>query len=457
MKRSRVSYYVNEFSTVRQFFELGNLSTRDGLEIRNFQLSSIWIEKRKKGVLTKFVIKDAMREQHAPIFTQVMRFLPQRQFQRIVERHGGNANARSFSCWDQFLCMAFAQLTYRESLRDIEATLRSIGMKLYHLGIRGRVSRSTLSDANNNRNAKIFEEFAQLVIAQAQKLYCNEKFSVEIKNAAYCLDASVVDLCLSLCPWAKFGNSGKAGIKLHTLLDLRGNIPSLVIITPRKTYETTVFGNMLFEPGAFYIMDRGYFDWSKLYRVTTQSAFFVIRSRKDLSFRRQYSRSIVKGTGVLSDHIGLPAAGKGQRMAARSDKKYPQSVRRIRYRDSDSGRTFTYLTNNHNLPARTIADLYRARWRIELFFKWIKQHLRIKKFYGTSENAVKIQIYIAITTYVLIAIAKKTLSLPHDLHTVLQVLSVTCIEKTPILSAFSDQSFRMDEPTTQIQLDLLGF
>ncbi len=398
-----------------------------------------------------------MSEQYAPIFTQLMRFLPQRQFQRIVNRYGGNANLRSFSCWDQFLCMAFAQLTYRESLRDIETTLRSIGVKQYHLGIRGRISRSTLADANTNRDAKIFEEFAQLVIAQARELYCNEKFSIEITNAAYCLDASVVDLCPSLCPWAKYGNSGRAGIKLHTLLDLHGNIPSLVIVTPRKTYETTVFGVMLFEPGAFYIMDRGYFDWCKLYRVTTQGAFFVIRGRKDLLFRRQYSLPVVKGSSVLSDQIGLPAAGKGQRTASRSDKKYPQSLRRVRYRDPESGRCFVYFTNNFDLPARTIADLYRARWRVELFFKWIKQNLRIKKFYGTSENAVKIQIYIAITTYVLIAIAKKKLNLTQDLHTVLQVLSVSCIEKTPLLSAFSDQTFRKDEPTTQIQLNLLGF
>lgn len=395
-----------------------------------------------------------MAAEHAPIFTQVMRYLPQRQFQRIVERYQGNRKVRKFSCWDQFLCMAFAQLTYRESLRDIEATLRAVGVKLYHLGIRGKVSRSTLADANNNRDARIFAEFAYIVIARARQLYSNEKFNVELANAAYCLDASVIDLCLSLCPWAKYDHTSRAGIKLHTLLDLRGNIPAVITVTPRKTYELAVLDDLILEPSAFYIMDRGYFDWKRLYRITEGQAFFVIRARNDLAFRRLYSRPVAPGTGVISDHNGVPRASYGQRYENRADVKYPAKIRRIHYKDPETGKRLTFLTNNFELSARTIADLYRARWQVELFFKWIKQHLRIKAFYGTSENAVKIQVYIAVTTYVLIAIAKKELQLPYELYTVLQVLSVTSLEKMPILSAFSPQFSNDYSNDLHIQLDL---
>ena len=395
-----------------------------------------------------------MGEQHATIFTQLMRQLPQRQFQRIAERYKGNNNVRSFSCWDQFLCMAFAQLTYRESLRDIEATLRAVGVKLYHLGIRGKVSRSTLADANNNRDPQIFSDFAQVIITRARKLYCNDKFSADLANVAYCLDASVIELCLSLCPWAHYDHTNRGGIKLHTLLDLRGNIPTFIAITPRKTYELAVLDTLCLEPGAFYIMDRGYFDWRRLYRITESKAFFVIRAREALAFRRLYSQGVVPGSGVISDHVGKPRPGYCQRYANRPDKKYPAKIRRVRYRDAETGKRLTFLTNNFELPARTIADLYRARWRVELFFKWIKQHLRIKTFYGTSENAVKTQIHIAVTIYVLIAIVKKELKLHYDLYAILQVLSVTCLEKMPILSAFSPQISNYLNNDQQIQLDL---
>lgn len=402
--------------------------------------------------------EDAMENlASATIFAQLMSYLPQRQFQRIVARYKGNLRVRKFSCWDQFLCMAFAQLTYRESLRDIEVTLRAIGIKLYHLGIRGKVSRSTLADANNNRDCRIFAEFAELVIAQARELYCNEKFGVELTNAAYCLDASVIDLCLSLCPWAKFNHTSRGGIKLHTLLDLRGNIPAVIVVTPRKTYELAILDTLLLESGAFYIMDRGYFDWRRLYRFNDHQAFFIIRARDDLAFRRLYSKPVDQETRVISDHIGVPRASYGQRYENRSDIKYPGKIRRVRYKDPETEKKLTFLTNNFDISAQKIAELYRARWQVELFFKWIKQHLRIKAFYGTSENAVKIQVYIAVTIYVLIAIVKKQLLLPYELYTVLQVLSVMSLEKMPISYAFSPQISNHLQPDRQISLDLPGF
>jgi hypothetical protein len=351
--------------------------------------------------------------------------------------------------------MVFAQLTYRESLRDIEATLRAIGVKLYHLGIRGKVSRSTLADANDTRDSRIYAEFAQILITKARKLYSEDKFGVELNNAAYCLDASVIDLCLSLCPWAKYGGSGTAGIKLHTLLDLRGNIPTFIAVTPRKTYELMVLDTLVLEAGAFYIMDRGYFDWQRLYRITECQAFFVIRARKDLVFRRLYSRPVVPGSGVISDHIGVLPKAKGQSSKIQSNQKYPQQLRRIRYYDLQTNRRLTFLTNNFDISARSIADLYKARWQVELFFKWIKQHLRIKAFYGTSENAIKTQIYVAISTYVLIAIVKKKINIPLELYNVLQVLSVTSLEKIPISSAFSTSFCSEASNSPQIMLNLL--
>lgn len=390
------------------------------------------------------------------VFAQLVDYFPKRDFRRLVQKYNGDYGMRSFSCWDQFLCMVFAQLTYRESLRDIEACLRAIGVKLYHLGIRGKVSRSTLARTNDSRDARIFSEFAQILISKARQLYSKDKFSVELKNAAYCLDASVIDLCLSLCPWAQYGSSGAAGIKLHTLLDLRGNIPTFIAVTPRKTYELKVLDTLALEAGAFYIMDRGYFDWQRLYRITESQAFFVIRARKDLIFRRLYSRLVVPESGVISDHIGVLPKIKGQSSKNQSNKKYPQQLRCIRYYDQETDKHLTFLTNNLNISAGSIADLYKARWQVELFFKWIKQHLRIKAFYGTSENAIKTQIYIAISTYLLIAIVKKEINLPLELYSVLQVLSVTCLEKMPISSAFSPSFYSETTIKTQIELNLLG-
>lgn len=389
------------------------------------------------------------------VFAQLVDYFPKRDFRRVVKKYNGDYGIRSFSCWDQFLCMVFAQLTYRESLRDIEACLRAIGVKLYHLGIRGKVSRSTLARTNDSRDSRIFSEFAQILITKARQLYSKDKFSVELNNAAYCLDASVIDLCLSLCPWAKYGSNGAAGIKLHTLLDLRGNIPTFIAVTPRKTYELQVLDTLVLEAGAFYIMDRGYFDWQRLYRITESQAFFVIRARKDLVFRRLYSRLVVPESGVISDHIGVLPKVKGQSSKNQSNKKYPQQLRRIQYYDSETNKHLTFLTNNLVISARSIADLYKARWQVELFFKWIKQHLRIKAFYGTSENAIKTQVYIAISTYILIAIVKKEINLPLELYSVLQVLSVTSLEKMPISSAFSTTFYSEAAPSSQIMLNLL--
>lgn len=395
-----------------------------------------------------------MDECNSTIFAQLMRFLPQRQFQRIVEKYDGNHNVRSFSCWDQFLCMAFAQLTYRESLRDIESTLRAIGVKLYHLGIRGKVSRSTLADANDSRDSRIFADFAHTVIAHARKLYCCDKFAVELASAAYCLDASVIELCLSLCPWSRFDHTSRGGIKLHTLLDLRGNIPAFFAVTPRKTYETMILDTLDLEAGAFYIMDRGYFDWARLYRLNQSQAFFIIRVRRGIAFRRIKSQAKLLNSGVMSDHIGSPSGSRRSSYRKRGNRKYPAKIRRIAYKDRTTQKRFVFFTNNFQLPAQTVADLYRARWKVELFFKWIKQHLRIKAFFGTSENAVKTQINIAVTIYVLIAIVKKQLAIPYPLYTVLQVLSVTCLEKIPVLSAFSNNPPTPDNPITTNQLDL---
>lgn len=344
--------------------------------------------------------------------------------------------------------MAFAQLTYRESLRDIEACLRAVDVKLYHLGIRGKVSRSTLSDANDSRSWQIFSDFAQILIKEARALYVGDAFDLELDNAVYALDATVVDLCLSLFPWANYDCRNKGGIKIHTLLDLRGSIPAFVAITRRKVYELTVLDTMVIEAGAFYIMDRGYFDWKRLYRITTSGAFFVIRPKKGVALRRRYSKKADRATGVVSDQIVMSRGSKGHRLG------YPKRLRRIRFFDETSQRYFVYLTNNFELPAATIAALYKKRWKIELFFKWLKQHLRIKNFYGTSENAMKTQIWIAITVYLLVAIAKKRLQLPHSLYSILQVLSVTLLEKKPILQAFREHESHFSNLPLDNQLDL---
>lgn len=382
------------------------------------------------------------------IFAQLINLLPQRQFQRIVAKYGGNKNIRTFSCWDQFLSMAFAQLTYRESLRDIEACLRAVDVKLYHLGIRGKVSRNTLAHANNKRSWKIFADFAQVLIKQAKSLYAGDAFDLELDNAVYALDATVVDLCLSLFPWANYDCRSKGGIKIHTLLDVRCSIPVFVRITRRKVYETTVLDTMILEAAAFYVMDRGYFDWKRLYRFTLAKAFFVIRPKKDVSLRRLRSNSVDKSSNVISDQIVMSRGSKGHKL------KYPEKLRRIRCFDEENQRYFVFLTNNFELPAATIAALYKKRWLIELLFKWLKQHLRIKAFYGTSENAMKTQIWIAITIYLLVAIAKKRLKLPHSLYQILQVLSVTLFEKKPILSVFREAKPHNSEPVPDKQLIL---
>jgi hypothetical protein len=338
--------------------------------------------------------------------------------------------------------MAFAQLTYRESLRDIEACFNAVGVKQYHLGIKGKVSRSTLADANENRDWRIFADFGQLAIKQAHQLLSGEDFPIELDNAVYALDATVIDLCLSIFPWTQYGKSGtKAGLKVHTLYDVRRNIPSFIDITERKIYELKVLDTLYLEPDAFYIIDRGYFDWVRLYRITKAKAFFVIRPKKDVALIRLKSCPVPSGTGVLSDHIVRACGNRNSAF-----RKHPSRLRRVRFYDKETDKRLTFLTNNFELPAATIAALYKSRWQVELFFKWIKQHLRIKAFYGTSENAVKIQIWVAVTTYILVAIMKQNLKLKKSLYEILQVLSISLLEKKPIISAFSKfEAVKKDE------------
>jgi len=363
------------------------------------------------------------------IFAQLMEFLPIYEFRKCVKRYNGNYKIKSFTCWEQFLCMSFAQLTYRESLRDIEACLRAAHKKLYHMGIRSKVSRNTLANANQVRDWRIYADFAQAIIGIARKLYINEDFGVELQQTAYALDATIIDLCLSLFPWAKFRNR-KGAVKLHTLIDLRGSIPAFVIITHGKVHEVTVLDDLIIEAGAIYIMDRGYLDFRRLHRIQQASAFFVTRAKSNFKFKRLYSNRVDKSTGVQCDQIIVLTGFYAK-------KDYPDKLRRIRYHDAEHNNTLVFLTNNFTLPALTIAKLYRCRWQVELFFKWVKQHLRIKAFYGTTENAVKTQIWIAISVYVLVAIVKKRLNLKHSLYTILQILSVTLLEKIQLLQAFS--------------------
>ena len=363
------------------------------------------------------------------IFAQLMDFLPIYEFHQCVQRYHGHYKMKSFSCWDQFLCMAFAQLTYRESLRDIEACLRSAQRKLYHMGIRGKISRNTLAHANQVRDWRIYADFAQILIARARRLYANDSFGVELNQTAYALDSTTIDLCLSLFPWAKF-RAHKGAVKLHTLLDLRGSIPSLLIITHGKVHDVHILDQLIFEPGAFYIIDRGYLDFDRLYAIHQASAFYVIRAKSNFRFKRLYSRPVDKSSGVQSDQVIVLEGFY-------SHKAYPEKLRRIRYFDAEQNKRLIFLTNNFTLSALTIAELFRCRWQIELFFKWIKQHLRIKAFYGTTENAVKTQIWIAIAVYLLVAIVKKQLHLDLSLYTILQILSVTLFEKTSILEALS--------------------
>ena len=383
------------------------------------------------------------------IFSQLMDFFPKYEFNKCVKRYQGNHRIRKFSCLNQFLCMAFAQLTYRESLRDIETCLRAMNPKLYHAGIRGKISRSTLADANEKRSWKIYADFAQILIRDARQLYANDDFGLQLGQTVYALDATTIDLCLSLFPWAKF-RKRKAAVKLHTLLDLRGNIPSVVIITPAKVHEVNILDELILEPGAIYVMDRGYLDFSRLYTIHQSSAFFVTRSKRNFDFQRLYSYQVDKSKGIQCDQTIVL---KG----FRTKKNYPEKLRRIRFFDLEENKRFIFLTNNFTLPALTICKIYKYRWQIELFFKWIKQHLRIKAFYGTSQNAVKTQIWIAISVYVLIAIIKKRLKIELSLYTILQILSVTIFEKTPILQALSQVEYEIPKEVNRKQLVLFNF
>lgn len=358
------------------------------------------------------------------IFAQLMELLPRHEFNRIVNQSHGNVRCRGFTCRDQFLCMAFAQLTYRDSLRDIETCLRSLQPKLYHAGFRGRISRSTLGDANHTRDWRIYHDFAQVLITRARALYASEPFGVELQNTVYALDSTTIDLCLNLFPWAKF-RQRKAAVKLHTLLDLRGNIPAFTHVSPGKTHDVNILDQLPIEPGAFYVMDKGYVDYGRLFRLHRQAAFFLTRCKKNMQFTRRASRAVDNTLGLRSDQtVALTGVQASQ--------DYPEPLRRVGYYDQEQRRKLYFLTNNFLLPPLTIAELYRCRWQVELFFKWIKQNLRIKTFFGTSDNAVKTQVWIAVSVYVLLAILKKELPSEMSLNEISQVLSVNTFEKTPL-------------------------
>jgi len=363
------------------------------------------------------------------VFSQIMEHLPEYEFQKCVARYRGDSHLRGFSCLDQYLAMSFAQLTYRESLRDIEACLRSVASKLYHMGLRGKVSRTTLADANESHDWRIFADFAQVLIAIARPLYAGDPIGVDLDASLYALDSTTIDLCLALFPWARF-RKHKGAVKMHTLLDLHGNIPTFISITEGKVHDVNILDEILPEAGAFYVMDRGYVDFERLYIFTLSAAFFVVRTKSNVLLQRRYSHPVDRTTGVRSDHTVILTA-------IDSAKAYPEQLRRVSYLDVTTRKRFKFLTNNFTLPALTIALIYKSRWQVELFFKWIKQHLRIKAFYGTSQNAVKTQIWIAISVYVLVAIIRKRLGLDASLYQILQILSVTLFEKTPIYRHFS--------------------
>jgi hypothetical protein len=383
------------------------------------------------------------------MFAQIMEFVPWTSFTRIVERYGGDSGVRSLSCTEQFRAMAFAQLTYRESLRDIEICLLANQTKLYGMGFRAPVRRSTLADANEGRDWHIWEDLAALLIRRARKLYCNESFGVELDSAVYALDATTIDLCLSLFPWAPF-RSTKAAVKLHTLLDLRGNIPAFIHISDGKMGDVNVLDMLTIEAGAFYVMDRGYLDFRRLFALHQARAFFVTRAKRGMDAHRVYSMATERDTGIICD----------QRIAMNGfyiSQDYPEQLRRIRFKDPETGKTLVFLTNNTSLPALTIAALYKSRWQVELFFKWIKQHLRIKRFIGNSENAVKTQVWCAVSTYVLIAIVKKELQLDASLYTLLQILSVSVFEKTQLSQAFAGNGETQEQADFYNQLNLFDF
>jgi hypothetical protein len=378
------------------------------------------------------------------VFSQLMDFLPWRRFDTCVRRYRGDRKIKSFPCAEQFRVMAFAQLTYRHSLREIETCLRAMGAKLYHMGIRTSVSRNNLSHANSTRDWKIYADFAQVLIDQARSLYADEDLGIDLDATVYALDASTIDLCLSMFPWAKFRKT-KGAVKLHTLINLRGNIPEFILISDGKLHDVNVLDYLTPAPGAYYVMDRGYLDFARLYELDQAKAYFVTRAKKNFNFQRRYSHEVDKSTGVQCDQTIILKTFY-------SLQGYPQPLRRIRYFDENLGKRFVFLTNDFDLPAVTIAALYKSRWQIELFFKWIKQHLRITTFYGTSQNAVKAQIWMAISVYLLVAIVKKRLGLPQPLYTILQILSVTIFEKTPLVKLFLQTDYNTPNATSPKQL-----
>jgi hypothetical protein len=383
------------------------------------------------------------------VFAQLLDHLPSYEFQKCVTRYRGDYQQKTFSCWDQYLAMTFAQLTYRDSLRDIEACLRSMEGKLYHMGFRGKVARSTLADANESRDWRIYADFAQVLIGMARPLYAHDPIGVDLEHSLYALDSTTIDLCLSLFPWARF-RQHKAAVKMHTLLDLHGNIPTFIRITDGQVHDVNILDEILPEAGAFYVMDRGYIDFDRLYFFTLCSAFFVVRTKENVLLQRRYSHPVDKSTGVRSDHTVILTA-------IDSVKVYPDALRRVSYLDAETNKRLKFLTNNFVLPALTIAQTYKCRWQVELFFRWIKQHLRIKSFFGTSDNAVKAQIWIAVSVYVLVAIVRKRLGLQASLYQILQILSLTLFEKVPILRALEASSFQDDLIEDPNQLILFNF
>jgi hypothetical protein len=383
------------------------------------------------------------------VFSQLMDFVSHSEFQTCVARYKADRHLRRFSCWDQWLCMAFAQLTHRESLRDVESCLRAVSGKLYHLGLRGEVSRSTLARANERRDWRVYADLAQVLIAIARPLYADEPFGVELDDTVYALDSTTIDVCLSLCPWAPFERS-RGAVKMHTLLDLRGSIPTFIDITHGRSHDVFALDRIAFEAGAFYVMDRGYLSFKRLLRIHESGAFFVTRALKTTRLGRQSSRPVSRETGLRSDQTVLPTG-----VTTRDD--YPVALRRVTYRDLKSGKFFIFLTNNFLLPALTIAQLYQSRWNIEVFFKWIKQHLRIKSFLGNSENAIKTQIWTAVSVYLLVAIARKTLGVEASLYTFLQVVGLTAFEKMPILQVFECSNSLIEPASDSNQLNLFHF
>jgi transposase len=381
------------------------------------------------------------------VFSQIMDFMPRRDFSRCVTRYRGNYKVQKFTCHEQFRCMAFAQLTYRHSLRDIEVCLRAMGSRLYRMGIRSRISKSTLADANENRDCRIYEDFAQLLMARAKTMYADEDFGIELDASLYALDSTIIDLCLTSFPWSRL-NQYRGGVKLHTLLNLRGNIPEFIRISGGTVSDYYGMDSLVLEPGAFYVLDRGYYSYARLFLINKAPAFFVIRAVSKFNGQLIERHPIDRGAGILADQT-VTFKTKQQR------DKYPEPMRQVKYYDQVTGKKLVFLTNSFDLPAKTVADIYKARWQIELFFKWIKQHLRIKNFFGTSENAVKTQIWIAVATYVLVAILKKQYQLEHSLYKILQVLSVTLFEKVPVDQLLRDLDDYTEEGPFSNQLKLL--